>query len=65
MLGVSDLTYPAYLSSWSPGGAFFQSHFIITNDVEQSTLFHLLDDSYGHVILDVTYGDTAGVLFLS
>jgi hypothetical protein len=62
MLGVSDPTYPAYFSSWLTGEAFFQSHFITTSDVELSTLFHLLDDSYSHVILDVTHGATAGVL---
>jgi hypothetical protein len=62
MLSVSDPTYPVSLSSWSPGGASFQSHFITTSDVELSTLFHLLDDSYNHVILDVTHGATAGVL---
>jgi hypothetical protein len=31
MPGVLDPTYPAYPSSWSSGGAFFQSHFITTS----------------------------------
>jgi len=62
MPGVSDPTYPAYLSSWSSGGAFFQSHFITASDVELSSLFHLLDDFYSHVILDVTHGATASVI---
>jgi hypothetical protein len=62
MLDVSDPTYSIHLSSWSPCGASFQSHFVTTSDVELSTLFHLLEDSYSPVILDVTHGATAGVL---
>jgi hypothetical protein len=62
MPSVSDPAYPAHLSSWSPGGAFFQSPFITASDVELSTLFHLLDDSCSHLILYVTHGATSGVI---
>jgi len=62
MLGVSDPTCMVHLSSWSPGGASFQAHFVTVSDVELSTLFRLLDNSYSPVILDVTHGATAGVL---
>jgi hypothetical protein len=63
MHGISNPAYSTYLSSLSPGKAFFQSHFITASDVEPSTNFNLLDDPYSYVILDVTHGATAGSIF--